>query len=320
MLGELDRHEEAIEAYDKAIEINPQDAAASSYSGALLFNLGNLDEASQKVQDALNIDENLTSALSLKGRIKIEEKDYDAASKCFRRAISLDAGNPSLLLWDAYANYLKAEFSLKSKDEKYQEEIASIVRSMERADKLSKKYGKGIRPYILYFLGYFYYKSKDIFTAKEKLKECVKECTTLKSVSPIAASARELLNNIWNYQIRPPWWRWWLDSPLDSKRRKAIFVIISLFIFALLMLHPFIPLWFPSVYVSWPVYVLLGIFLMLVLTSPSIERIRAREIVEVEIYSPPPSELVLSPAIMEQKLEEIEKYLEPELLEKKERR
>jgi tetratricopeptide (TPR) repeat protein len=100
------------------------------------------------------INKNLALALSLQGRIKIEERDYDAASESFRKAISLDAGNPLLLLWDAYANYLKIEFSSGLKDEKYQERIASITRSLERADKLSKKHGE-TRAYILYFLVIF---------------------------------------------------------------------------------------------------------------------------------------------------------------------
>jgi len=254
------------------------------------------------------INKNLALALSLQGRIKIEERDYDAASESFRKAISLDAGNPLLLLWDAYANYLKTEFSSGLKDEKYQERIASITRSLERADKLSKKHGE-TRSYILYFLGYFYYKSKDFVTAKGRLKECI----TLKSGSPIEPFAHELLDNIWTYQIRPPWWRWWWDSPLDSQRRRATFVTLSLFIFALLLLHPYIPGWFRFPLVNWALYGLLVALLLIILASPSIERIRARDI-EVEMHSPPPFEPVLSPTIIEQRIEEMtERYSEPEL-------
>lgn len=262
----------------------------------------------------LTVDENLTFALSLQGRIKIEERDYDAASKSFRKAISLDAGNPSLLLWDAYANYLKTEFSSGLKDEKYQERIASITRSLERAAKLSEKHGKKIRPHILYFLGYFYYKGKDFVTAKQRLTECIKECITLKSsgrmepsTSELLNSARELLNYIWNYQIRPTWWRWWWDSPLCSRRKRATFVTLSLFIFALLLLHPYIPGWFRFPHINWALYGFLVALLLIILASPRIQHIRARD-VEVEMHSLPPSEPTLSPTIMEQRIEEIAKY------------
>jgi len=267
------------------------------------------------------INKNLALALSLQGRIKIEERDYDAASESFRKAISLDAGNPLLLLWDAYANYLKIEFSSGLKDEKYQERIASITRSLERAAKLSEKHGKKIRPHILYFLGYFYYKGKDIFTAKQRFTECIKECITLKklkgqmepSTSELLDSARELLDNIWTYQIRPPLWRWWWDSPLDNQRRRATFVTLSLFIFALLLLHPFISARFDSLHINWALYGLFVVLLLIILASPSIERIRTRDI-EVEMHSPPPFEPILSPTIIEQRIEEMTKrYSEPEL-------
>ncbi len=307
VLGELEKYEDAIKAYDKAIEIKPQDALTYSNLAEVFFDLGNLKDASQRVEQALDRDKNrdksLAPALSLKARIKIEEKDYEAASELFVKAISLDAGNPLLLLWDAYANYLKAEFSLESGGKRFQEEVVAIIRNLERADTLSKeqKRRKQIRPHALYFLGCFYLKSKDIFAAKEKLEECTK----LKSKSPIEASARELLGNIWNYQIRPPWWRWWLNAPLYRWPKRIGFFMVSLFIFALLLLHPFIPGWFPSLQVNWTLYVFLIALLIIILLFPSIERIRARDI-EVELRSPPPFEPVLSPMAMEGKIKEIE--------------
>ncbi|CAD6494858.1 MAG: hypothetical protein LAKADJCE_00976 [Candidatus Argoarchaeum ethanivorans] len=213
----------------------------------------------------------------------------------------MDVGNPLLLLWDAYANYLKTEFSLGSKGEKYQEEVISIIRSLEKVDKLSKKHGKGIRPYVLYFLGCFYFKSKDIFAAKEKLEECIR----LKSKSSIETSARELLGNIWNYQIRPPWWRWWLNSPFYRWHKRIGFIILSLSIFALLLLHPFISGWFPPLQINWSLYVFLIALLVAILISPNIERIGARDI-EVSLHSPPPLKHVLSPLVMEEGIKELE--------------
>jgi len=277
--------------------------------GELFFKLGNLKEASENVEKALNIERDLVPALSLQGRIKIEEKNYDSASESFKQAMSLDIDNPIHFLWDTYANYLKVEFSLDSKDKKYQEEVATIIRNLEKMNEtLSKKQnqGKEIRAYVLYFLGHFYLKSNDIFTAKEKLEECIK----LKS--SIKAPARELLGNIWNYRIRPPWWRWWLSSPLYRWLKRigfSILLLLILLISALLLLHPFIPGWFPSLQTNWSLYVFLIVFLIIILVSPSIEHIQARDI-EVELRSPPPYEPILLPVAMEEKMKEIEvKYL-----------
>jgi len=219
----------------------------------------------------------------------------------------LDIGNPKHLLWEAYANYLKIKFSLDSKSEKYKEEVIAIIRNLERAASLSEKRGKEISAYILYFLGCFYLESEDPFTAKEKLEECIR----LKSKSSIETSARELLGNIWNYQIRPPWWCWWLNSPLYHWPKKIGFFILVPFIFALLLLHPFIPGWFPCIQVNWTLYGFLIAILIIVLISPSIEYLKVKDF-EVALHSPPSFGPVLSPAVMEEKIKEIiEKY--PEL-------
>ena len=269
--------------------------------GEIFFSLGNLKDAALNAKNALDREENLTSALVLKGRIAIEEKDYNSASKYFKKAISSDLGNPLPLLWDAHTKYLKAEFSLDPKGKGYQEEITAVIRELERTDKLCKE--EEIREYILYFLGCFYYKTKDILTAKEKLEKCVK----LRLKSPIRSLVRELLENIWNYQVRPPLWRWWLGSPLHCWFKRIGFAILLLFIFALILLHPFLPELFPSLKVNWTIYIFVIVLLIIILASPSIERIRARDI-EVEMRSPPLFEPGLFPSIMEEKIKELEVY------------
>jgi tetratricopeptide (TPR) repeat protein len=305
-LDKLGKYEEAIKAYGKALEINQKNTTAHSNLGELFFNLGNLEDASKKVKDLLAIDENRAHALALhlQGRIKIEELDYNSAAESFKKAISLDMGNPLLLLWDAYANYLTAEFTSNSKGEGYQEKIVSIIRKLERAEKLSKKHGEEeTRAYILYLLGYFYYKSKDIFTAKEKLEECVR-----KSRYSIKSTACELLENIRNYQIRPNWMYWWLASPLHCGIKIIVFIILLLSIFASFFLHPFIPLWFPSLQINLTLHIFFIAFLIFILISPSVERFKVKEF-EVEMHSTPPVEFVLSPATMEEKIEKLETHL-----------
>ena len=124
------------------------------------------------MEEALIIDETHVPALVLKGKIEIEKKYYVNASDSFEAAIGSDLDNWRAHLWNAYAKYLKVEYSLNINDKKYQEEIAAIIRELERANELFKKSGKkevGARANILYYLGYFYYKNKALFAAKEKL-------------------------------------------------------------------------------------------------------------------------------------------------------
>lgn len=66
----LGRHDEAIKAYEKAIEINSQFAVAHSNFGDLLFRLSNFQEASQEADTALSLQPDPLSALLLKGRIE----------------------------------------------------------------------------------------------------------------------------------------------------------------------------------------------------------------------------------------------------------
>jgi len=305
-LGELERYKDALAAYNKAIEIDPQDALAYSNSAEVLFNLGAIKEASTNVNQAISLNDKLTSALLVRGKIEIEKKEYAEASQTFDQAISSDLGNPLPLLWKTYAQYLQAEFSANPASEEYREEMAGIIRQLERANDLFKKSDKKLRAYILYFLGCFHYKTKDIFEAKRKLEECLR----LNSKSPIESSARELLDNIWNYAIRPPFWQWWLDSPLKCWTKRIIFGVISFSILALLLAHPFIPAWLPTAEINWILHIVLILFLIIILVLPNIQRIRARDIVEVELRSPPAIEPVLSPPMMEMKIKELEAFTE----------
>ena len=244
------------------------------------------------MEEALTNDITFAHALMLKGEIEIEKKDWDSASKSFEAAIRSDLGNLWPLLWNAYAKYLKAEFSLNINDKKYQEEIAAIIRELERANELFEKSGKNEdRANILYYLGYFYYKNKDIFTAKEKLKECVK----LKSKSAIKPIARELLGYIWNYKISPPWWSWWLSSPLYRGLKIIVFGLL-LSIPSLLLIHTLIPEYFHVIKVNWSIHKVLILIVLPIffLFSPSIKSIKIKDI-EVELLNTPPSfEPVLS--------------------------
>ncbi|MGC1120050.1 MAG: hypothetical protein WBA22_03060 [Candidatus Methanofastidiosia archaeon] len=188
----------------------------------------------------------------------------------------------------------------------YQEEIAAIIRKLERANELTEKTKeRKSRSYILYFLGYLYYSSGDMFTAKKKLRECVE----LKSGFAMEETTLELLDYIWTYEIRPIWWRWWLSSPLYCLKRKILFFVLLLSILLILVFNPFIPILLPRAQVDWYFYILLATFLILILLSPNIRKMKVGGL-EVELSSPPPPEPRLSPLNIEKMIEEMPRRID----------
>ena len=355
VLEKLEKHRQAIEAFRKAVDLTPLDAIAHSNLGESLLAVGDIEGASKEVQKALDLSKDFSEAASLQGKIYIERCDYEAARESFEKAISLSPGDLNLLLWDAYAHYLETEFSLGPANKGYQEGIAAVIRTLERVGELSSEESGTVRKHTLYFLGCFYYKAKDMFSAKERLDECVKLCAKLESevykpslikasvqesldhgwshqirssfwhwwlTSPMyrwcrmarsrmkkpsstKAAAQELLDYIWSYQIRPSLWRWWLDSPVRRWHRRVRFAVLVGILCALLVVHPFLPLWYPSLSINWELYTLSIIFLLVFLFLPIIERIKAKDY-ELELHPPPSFESVLSPGEMEKKMKEIE--------------
>lgn len=93
---------------------------------------------------------------------------------------------------------------------------------------------KDIKAYVLYLLGYFYYKLQDYNTAKEKLQECMK----LRSGTKTDKAAKNLLTNIWKHEIKPPFWTYWFNSPVKTWKRRSFGFLISLGILLLLFVHP----------------------------------------------------------------------------------
>ena len=270
--------------------------------GELFLDIGNLEGASKTVEDMLKIDENYAPALNLQGQIEIEEHDYNSAISSFNKAITLDHKYADNLFLAAHANYLQTEFSSSLCDRERSEIIVSTIRKLEKAEKISQNEGNDcMQASSLYWLGYFYYKSEDFFSAKEKLEQCIK----IKSGSSIRPAARELLKYIWNYQIRPTWFDWWFASPLRRSLKRFMFIIISLSVTALFFGHPFIQMWVPGIQINWTLYIFFITLLILIIVSPNIERIKSKEI-DLVMHTPPPI-FVLSPARMEEKLRKIEK-------------
>jgi hypothetical protein len=107
-------------------------------------------------------------------------------------------------------------------------------------------------------------------------------------------AAKSLLDDLWNYRIRPSWWRWWLASPSRRKRKRTSFtILVGLLIF--FVLNGLFRVWNGS-----EIFSLVSIGLILTtLIWPNIERFKKREI-EFEITPPPSFIPVLSPSEMEE--------------------
>lgn len=170
---------------------------------------------------------------------------------------------------------------------------------------LKKLESTKIIAYNYYFLGCFYYKINDYFTAIEYLKKC----TNLNPDSTIRKSSCEILNSIWNSKVRPSVWSWWLNSPLHTWFRRISFVVLVFSLFGILLsLHEssiYISSFFSSL--SWEEnttqLTFLTLIIIYILVSPNIQHFKSNQI-EIEIH--PPTAFELTPSLIEKKLKDLE--------------
>lgn len=300
-LCELDQYRKSVEAYSN---INDEQRTDKTWYNIALahYYSRNYDQALNCIQKTLQMDAYNSSALDLKGKIYVEQEDYQNARISFNQAFSSN-GDPQYLLWEAYALYLYSEFSKEVEgDAKTQRRLLNtLIGRLERIENLALKHKqKDIHEQTLYYLGCAYSRYKDYSTAIKKLEECLQKNTK----SEVSRAARNLLEQTWN-QIRPPFWRWWLQSPLFLNRstRRAIFIltfILLSLIIILLILHPFFPFLVPSLKLEadWGVYLFVVGLLLILLLSPSIEQIKTKD-VELTMHASPPPDPFPPPAMME---------------------
>ncbi len=87
---ELKNFEAAVDCYDKALEIDPQDTFAWFYKGLALDNLGRYEAAIDCYDKALVIDPQDTFAWSFKGCALDNLGRYEAAIDCYDKALEID--------------------------------------------------------------------------------------------------------------------------------------------------------------------------------------------------------------------------------------
>jgi tetratricopeptide (TPR) repeat protein len=293
-LCELDLYREALKAYDRIGEDRRTEATWYNVSLAYYYSR-DFDRALNCIQKAIDMNSYNSPALDLKGKIHIEQEDYQNAMASFNLAFATN-GDPKFLLWEAYSLYLYSEFS-KDIDERTQRKLLNtLIGRLERIEKIvSKHQNREIHEQCLYYLGCAYSRYKDYFTAINRLEQCLRQ----KFKPEIEQAAKNLLEQNWN-QIRPPLWKWWFQSPspLNSRLKK----IIAIFTLALLisaaaffLLHPLFGL---KDKVEWSLYLFVAGLLLILLLSPSVEQIKAKD-VEIKMHASTPFDPFPSPAKME---------------------
>jgi tetratricopeptide (TPR) repeat protein len=89
-LNSQGKYDEAIQAYDKAIQLDPNYAKAWSNKGMALVNMGKLDEAIQAFDKAIWIDPSLSEAWYHKVNTLDKLGRHEEANKVLGEAIQLE--------------------------------------------------------------------------------------------------------------------------------------------------------------------------------------------------------------------------------------
>jgi serine/threonine protein kinase len=105
-LHDLGKYEEAITCYDKALEINPEEAKAWTNKGASLYSLGKYEEAITCYDKALKINPKHELAWNNKGLSLHDLGKYEEAITCYDKALEI---NPEYVpTWYNKGNSLKS--------------------------------------------------------------------------------------------------------------------------------------------------------------------------------------------------------------------
>ncbi len=89
-LSALGKHQEAIDCYNKALEINPNFASAWSNKGSILGKQGRYEEELKCYDRAIEIDPKYVSAWYNKGNLLGRQGRFEESLKCLDRAIEID--------------------------------------------------------------------------------------------------------------------------------------------------------------------------------------------------------------------------------------
>lgn len=121
--------DEAVQDFSKVIAIEPKNAAAYLARGMVRHRLNQLGLAISDYTSALDINSDLTTAYMQRGLAERHQKDFDQAIKDFSRAIKLEPGNADAWLQRGLAYYQKGDL-----DEAIEDTNEAIKRKPDMAD------------------------------------------------------------------------------------------------------------------------------------------------------------------------------------------
>ncbi len=90
-LTNLNRYQEALDAYERAIQLAPNDAVAYNGKGYVLYNLNRYDDALAAYDHAIQLDPNLAPTYNNKGYALYNLNRYQEALEAYDHAIQLDS-------------------------------------------------------------------------------------------------------------------------------------------------------------------------------------------------------------------------------------
>ena len=143
LYDENNNKENSIANLKKAIELNPQNAAALNYLGYTWAEMGvQLDEAEILIQRALKIEPNEGFYIDSLGCVYYQKGDYNQAVELLERAVEITVDDPTIIehLADAYLKVSKPDRALARyrealKKSKEDEQLKRIREKMQRLER-----------------------------------------------------------------------------------------------------------------------------------------------------------------------------------------
>ena len=171
----LKQYKEALNNFDKAIELNPKFALPWHYRGMSKEKLGQPEEAMKSYDRAIELNPEYVLPWFYRGMLKCESDQYKEAIKDYNQAIKLDPKN-------AYCAYCyRSRGYAKFKLEQYEEAIKDFDKAIELNPTLACAYAS--RGFINFYIKQQYKDARiDLLKAKELAQE-QKNAILLKTVA-----------------------------------------------------------------------------------------------------------------------------------------